>query len=179
MTHISVSRLTIIGSDNGLSPGRRQAIIWTNVGILLIGSLATNFNEILVEIYTFSSSKLHLQMSSGKWWPFCPKLNVLTLCGMVTYGYINLAMISLDEYMSTCHPFSVEPLPRVAMVFPLRDRERLSFTIKGSNYLHDLRLYKWSKIQIYCYTSQNSLGTIRVYVCTQEQFRLDYNVEWY
>ena len=29
--------LTIIGSDNGLSPGRRQAIIRTNVEILLIG----------------------------------------------------------------------------------------------------------------------------------------------
>ena len=37
VTHICVSKLTIIGSDNGLSPGRRQAIIWTNVGILLIG----------------------------------------------------------------------------------------------------------------------------------------------
>ena len=34
--YICVSRLTIIGSDTGLSPGRRQAIIWTNVGILLI-----------------------------------------------------------------------------------------------------------------------------------------------
>ena len=37
MTHISISKLTIIGSDNGLSPDRRQAIIWTNAGILLIG----------------------------------------------------------------------------------------------------------------------------------------------
>ena len=27
VTHICVSKLTIIGSDNGLSPGRRQAII--------------------------------------------------------------------------------------------------------------------------------------------------------
>ena len=36
VTHICVSKLTIIGSDNGLSPGRRQAIIWTNAGILLI-----------------------------------------------------------------------------------------------------------------------------------------------
>ena len=27
--HICVNKLTIIGSDNGLSPGRRQAIIWT------------------------------------------------------------------------------------------------------------------------------------------------------
>ena len=35
VTHICVSKLTIIGSDNGLSPGRRQAIIWTNAGILL------------------------------------------------------------------------------------------------------------------------------------------------
>ena len=30
MPSICVSKLTIIISDNGLSPGRRQAIIWTN-----------------------------------------------------------------------------------------------------------------------------------------------------
>ena len=54
VTHICVSKLTIIGSDNGLSPGRRQAIIWTNAGILLIGPSATNVNEILSEIPTFS-----------------------------------------------------------------------------------------------------------------------------
>ena len=46
VTHICVSKLTGIGSDNGLSPGRRQAIIWTNAGILLIGPIGTNFNEI-------------------------------------------------------------------------------------------------------------------------------------
>ena len=34
MTHICVSDLTSIGSDDGLSPGQRQAIIWTNAGIL-------------------------------------------------------------------------------------------------------------------------------------------------
>ena len=38
-THVCVSKLSIVGSDNGLSPGRRQAIIWTNAGILLIGPL--------------------------------------------------------------------------------------------------------------------------------------------
>ena len=54
MTHICVGKLTIIGSDNGLSPERRQAIIWTNAGILLIGPLGTNFNEILIENQTFS-----------------------------------------------------------------------------------------------------------------------------
>ena len=43
----------IIGSDNGLSPGRRQAIIWTNAGILLIGPLGINFSEILFETNIF------------------------------------------------------------------------------------------------------------------------------
>ena len=38
-THIYVDNLAIVGSDNGLSPGRRQAIIWTNNGILLIRPL--------------------------------------------------------------------------------------------------------------------------------------------
>ena len=32
VTHICLSELTIIGSDNGLVPNRRQAIIWTNDG---------------------------------------------------------------------------------------------------------------------------------------------------
>ena len=79
MTHICVGNLTIIGSDNGLSPGRRQAITWTNVGILLIGLLGTNFNEMLIDIHTFSFKKMHLKMSSGKWRPFCLGLNVLII----------------------------------------------------------------------------------------------------
>ena len=62
VTHICVRKLTIIGSDNGLSPGRRQAIIWTNAGISLIGSLGANFSEILIEIQTFSFKKTCLKM---------------------------------------------------------------------------------------------------------------------
>ena len=77
-THICFSKLAIIGSDNGLSPGRRQAIIWTNAGILLIGFLGTNFNEILIGIQAFSFKKMHLKLSSAKWRPFCLGLNVLT-----------------------------------------------------------------------------------------------------
>ena len=65
VTHICVSKLTSIGSDNGLSPRRRQAIIWTNAGILLMGPLGTNFSEILVGIQTFSLRKMHLKMSSA------------------------------------------------------------------------------------------------------------------
>ena len=49
VTHICVSKLATIGLANGLSPGRRRAIIWTNAGILLIGTLGTNFGEILSE----------------------------------------------------------------------------------------------------------------------------------
>ena len=78
VTHICVSKLTIIGSDNGLSPGRRQAIIWTNAGILLIRTLGTNFSEILRAIHAFLFKKMHLQMSSAKWRPFCLGLNVLS-----------------------------------------------------------------------------------------------------
>ena len=53
VTHICVSKLTVIGSDNGLSPDRRQAIIWINSGILLIGPSGTNFGEISIEIFSF------------------------------------------------------------------------------------------------------------------------------
>ena len=43
VTHIFVGTNTNIGSDNGLSPDRRQAIIWTNARILLIAPLEINF----------------------------------------------------------------------------------------------------------------------------------------
>ena len=52
VTHICVGKLTIIGSDIGLSPGRRQA-------------------------NTFSFKKKHLMMSSAKWCLFHLGLNVL------------------------------------------------------------------------------------------------------
>ena len=77
VTHICVGKLNNIGSDNGLSPGRRQAIIWTNAGILLIGPLGTIFSEILIEILTFSFKKMHLKVLSAKWQPRCLGLNVL------------------------------------------------------------------------------------------------------
>ena len=82
VTHICVSDLTIIGSDNGLSPGRRQAIIRTNAGILLIRPLGTNFSDILIEILLFSFKKMRLKVSSAKRRPFCLGLNVLIAASM-------------------------------------------------------------------------------------------------
>ena len=77
VTHICVSDLTSIGSDNGLSPGGRQAIIRTNAGILLIRPLGTNFSEFLVKILIFSFKKMRFKMLSAKRRPFCLGLNEL------------------------------------------------------------------------------------------------------
>ena len=77
MTHMSSSKLAIIGSDNGLSPVRRQAIIWTSAGILLICLLGTNFSEMLIEISIFSFWKNRVKFSLKRR-PFCHGLNVLT-----------------------------------------------------------------------------------------------------
>ena len=94
MTHICVSKLTITGTDNGLPPGRRQAIIWTNAGILLIGPLGTNFNKNSIAIHTFSFKKIHLKLSSGKWRPFCLGLDVSRDCSCLGGSYgINTPVI--------------------------------------------------------------------------------------
>ena len=98
MTHICVVKLTTISSDNGLSPGRRQAIIWTNAGILLIGPLGTNFTEFLIGIQTFSFKKMHLKMSSAKCRPFSLGLNVLTHLSLSQMAIILLTSLSNGFY---------------------------------------------------------------------------------
>ena len=69
---------TIIGSDNGLSPDQRQAIILTNAGILLIEPLGTKFSQMIIDIHKFSSNNMHLKLLSAKWQPFRLSLNVLS-----------------------------------------------------------------------------------------------------
>ena len=100
VTHICVSKSTIIGSDNGLSPDRRQAIIWPNTGILLIRTLGTNFSDFLSEIRAFSFKKMHLKMSSGKWRPSCLGLNVLSLAKHMARGWYTLPCIVQDPINS-------------------------------------------------------------------------------
>ena len=92
MTHICASRLTIIVSDNGLSPGRRQAIIWINTGIVLIGPLGTNINEILIKIATFLLKKMYLKISSGKLWPLCLGLNMF-----ICHLYDSLSCVDTED----------------------------------------------------------------------------------
>ena len=102
-THICVSKLTIIASDNGLSPGRRQAIIWNKARILSIGLLGTNFSEILIVILTFSFKKKRWKVSSAKWLPFCLGLYVLMYSGLVVpYGIVDLGKYWFGWWFVTC-----------------------------------------------------------------------------
>ena len=80
VTHICVGNLTIIDSDNGLVP-----IIWTNIGILFIGSLGTNLSEFLMKILTFWFKKMRLKVSSAK----CLCLNVLITQNQYNHHKIN------------------------------------------------------------------------------------------
>ena len=101
VTHICVSKLTTNGSDNGLSPGRRQTIIWTNAEMSWIGSLGTNFNEILIEIYTLSLKK------SRKWRSFYLGLNVLRC-----YGHVHNVPTLNVEIMEIIQPYESHILGR-------------------------------------------------------------------
>ena len=107
VTHICVSKININASDNGLSPGRRQAIIWTNADLLSIGRLETIFSETLIQSRSFSFKKMHLKMSSVKSHLFCLGLNVL-IKSIGIYGKwphtvcLNYRMQTLGIYSS--HP---------------------------------------------------------------------------
>ena len=87
MTYICVSRLAITGSDNGLSPGRRQAIIWTYDWVLLIGPFGTNFSKFLIENHTFSFWKMHVKIPSTKWRQFVSVLMCLLLNRVLKHGF--------------------------------------------------------------------------------------------
>ena len=87
---------------------RRQAITWTNAGILLIGTLGTNYSEILIESHVFSFKKMHLKRSSAKWRPFCLGRNVLTFrCVTLTY-YMSCSSSQFIMFLSvpSCTPTS-------------------------------------------------------------------------
>ena len=71
VTHICATKLDhpSLAQIIGLSPVRRQAIIWTNAGILWNGIYGTISIEILIESRAFSFKK-HFKMSPTKLLPF-------------------------------------------------------------------------------------------------------------
>ena len=134
--HICFSDLTIIGSDNGLSPGRRQAIIWAYAVTLIIVTLGTNFNEILFRIWKFSFKTIHFKMLSAKWLTFCLSLNVLMskLCKIYTFKWL--------EHLS-----SVRHLP------PLKQKTKLELPLlrNTNDALLVANSFTWKWIYIYIY----------------------------
>ena len=98
-----------------MSPGLRQANIWTNAGILLIGPLGTNSSEIIIGIRTFWFKKIRLKMSSGKWQSFCLGLNAITV----------------DSNSDTCHE-------NVILDKLLVDKINLSCCFCGFIFRHDM-----------------------------------------
>ena len=106
MTHICVGKLITIGSDNVLSPGRRQAVIWTNAAILLIGPLGTNFGEILIALEAFSFNKMHLKISSAKWRSFCLGFKVLIVSKILTTdSKVRSPVTTVLFYFQSCLKF--------------------------------------------------------------------------
>ena len=61
-TRICVSTLNIVGSDNSLSHGRRQAIIWTNAGILLTVPWGQNWTAALNAFANSTAIKIHISI---------------------------------------------------------------------------------------------------------------------
>ena len=105
-----------IGSDNGLSPDRHQAIIWTNTGILLLRPLETNFSESILKIQKFSFMKMHLKMLSAKWLPFCPGGDELNPVNLYLEHISFIHSLSqwvpgqaTGHYLSQCWPRPMSP----------------------------------------------------------------------
>ena len=113
VTHICISKLTIIASDNGLTPDWHQAIIRTSAGIWLIPTQGTNFNEVC-EIHTFSFKKIHLKMSSAKLRQFCLSLKVLRRGrdgGCISLIHVYEKHMIIDQF----HNFQNAPAPYPTM----------------------------------------------------------------
>ena len=102
MTQLCVSKLTTIGSNTGFSHGGRQAIVWTNAGILLIRPLGTKFSEISINIYTFSFKNMHLKMTSGKMAAILSRPQCDTRCLCESKQLSVLSVSSVDHCCAAC-----------------------------------------------------------------------------
>ena len=144
VTHMCIGKLAIIGSNNGLLPGRCQAIIWTNAGILLIGPLGAKFSEKFNEIHKFSFTKMHLKMLSVKWRPFCLCLNMLN-------DYLPWDPRD-DNYAFSFLPMSVHKTVSMQIVnkgrldSPHSDHEYINNSMFRHNIASDINIVKYSVV---------------------------------
>ena len=126
VTHICVNKLTIIGSDYGLSPDRHQAIIWTNAGILLIGPSGTNFSEILIEILTLSLKKnafesVVCETAAILSRPQCIKPALTLWHGWVISSHTHVKMLLLLHVPCATKPSARQTAPHVSECHGIHD----------------------------------------------------------
>ena len=100
--YASVNRVSI-ASDNGLSPVRRQAIIWTNAGILSIWSLATSFNEISTKIQHFHSRKCIWKYRLRNGGHFVQGDELLEINDQYMRRWTRLPWIQMNDYSTLSH----------------------------------------------------------------------------
>ena len=113
LNHICVSKLTIIGSDNGFSPDRRQAIIGTNAVILSIGPLQTSFSEIWSEIHIFSFQEMYLKIYLENADHFVPVPMCSDPIFKMFFQMLILALQALLPWENSLHLMVMWPEPRL------------------------------------------------------------------
>ena len=106
LTHICVTGLneasvnkTTAGSDNGVEQNKRQDIIWTNVGLLLIRPLETKFSKILFKLQQVWCKKILLKFVVWQKVDIFLSLNVLTSNFLYTlWHFFNLLLLYLCAF---------------------------------------------------------------------------------
>ena len=93
-----------IGSGNGLSPVRHQAITCTNAALLSIGPLGTGFSEIGIKNEKCPFIKMHLKMSCTIWRPFCSGRAELMMESGILNNVLSFPVLSVGCY--TCSSFN-------------------------------------------------------------------------
>ena len=77
VTHICISKWTIIGSDNGFVTWSASSHYLNQCWNIINFTLKNRF-QWLIKIHIFSFKKMHLKMLSAEWHLFCLGLNVIT-----------------------------------------------------------------------------------------------------
>ena len=81
-----------IGSDNGLSPGRHQAVTWTDADLLLFGPLWRNLSEILINTKLFIHENAFEDI-------VCKMAVILSRGGVKCHSYPNCSMKEESTYI--------------------------------------------------------------------------------
>ena len=124
---ICVYKLTMIGSDNGMSPGRRQAIIWTNAGILLIGPLGKTpvksfFNQ---NLYIFIEENIVWKMAAILSRPQCVKSQPLRYACNMLWSWFGRGLSHSCIHSPSC------PIIQGSMTFHDLEGEYVTSSVLG------------------------------------------------